>query len=79
MLLQKSQLHSIQKAQTLSSRSLYTTPPMFRPQKRILVSPVKAHPIIIDMIVGSIALYLMVDIGSVFYKKNQYKNKEDKE
>lgn len=78
MLLQKAQFHSIQKAQSLSRHS-FNTVRMLHPQKRILVSPVKAHPIVIDVIVGSIALYLIVDIGSVFYKKNQYKNKEDKE
>jgi glucose uptake protein GlcU len=76
MLLQKSQFHSIQKAQSLSRHS-FNTVHMLHPQKRILVSPVKAHPIVIDVIIGSIALYLIVDIGSVFYKKNQYKNRKE--
>ena len=53
--------------------------PTLRPQKRFIAMPppVKAQPIVIDILLGSIALYLIVDVGSVFYK--QYKNKENKE
>ena len=50
--------------------------PTLRPQKRIVrMPPVKVQPIVIDILLGSIALYLIVDVGSVFYK--QYKNKKD--
>ena len=51
--------------------------PTLRPQKRFIAMPppVKAQPIVIDILLGSIALYLIVDVGSVFYK--QYKNKKD--
>ena len=52
--------------------------PTLRPQKRIVrMPPVKVQPIVIDILLGSIALYLIVDVGSVFYK--QHKNKENKE
>jgi hypothetical protein len=76
MLLQKSQLQTISKTKSPLHRSLYTAP-ILRHHKRIIVQPIKAYPIVIDVIVGSIALYLILDVGSVFYK--QYKNKKEED
>ena len=59
-----------------SVRPMYSAP-VLRPQKRKIVSPVKGHLMMVDLIVGSIALYMMVDIGSVIYKQN--KNKQEKD
>lgn len=69
-----SKTSSLRRPMNLAKVSL----PTIRPQKRIVrVPPVKVQPIVIDILLGSISLYLIVDVGSVFYK--QYKNKENKE
>ena len=71
-------LRPISKTNYVRSRSMIVAPTI-RTQKQVIVPPVKAQPIVIDIILGSIALYLMVDVGSVIAKEKQNKNKKDKE
>lgn len=71
-------LRPISKPTSFRNRSMIVAPTI-RTQKQVIVPPVKAQPIVIDIILGSIALYLMVDVGSVIAKEKQNKNKKDKE
>lgn len=67
---------SVSKVNTFRRRSMFVAPTI-RTQKQMIVKPVKAvEPIVIDLILGSIAFYLMVDVGSVIVK--DYKEKKDK-
>ena len=69
-------LRPVSKVSSIRRRAMFVAPTI-RTQKQVVVKPVKAHPLVIDFILGSIALYLMVDVGSVIVK--DYKEKKEKE
>ena len=77
MLSRTTTLRNVSKSNSLRARPVLVAPTI-RTQKQVIVPPVKAQPFLVDIVLGSIALYLMIDVGSVVVKEKQNKNKKDK-
>lgn len=72
-------LRPVSKVNYVRGRPSLIVAPTIRTQKQVIVPPVKAQPIVVDLIIGSIALYLIFDVASVVSKDKQEQNKKDKQ